>query len=193
MGKNGIVPVPAAEWLTRATKSALIVPVPETDPLVRTHRRTLGDTPVSTVPAHVTVLYPFLSPPSIEPTTLGELSAALSAIPAFECTFGEVRWFGDEVLWLEPDPDAHFRSLTAAVCARFPGYLPYDGDHPDTVPHLTVADGRSGDVDGKRRIATEIAQQLPVHARIDRVRLVAGDDESGAWGTITEFRLPAAP
>lgn len=188
----GTVPVPAAEWLTRATRSALIVPVPETDQLVRSHRRTLGDAPVSTVPAHVTVLYPFLPPPSIEPATLGEISAALTAIPAFECAFNTVRWFGDEVLWLGPEPDAQFRALTKAVCARFPGHLPYEGMHPDTVPHLTVADSRSGDLAGKRRIATAITGHLPVHARIDRVRLVAGEEELGPWRTITEFRLPAA-
>lgn len=168
------------------------MPVPETDPLVRAHRQALGDAPVSTVPAHVTVLYPFLAPPSIEPATLDELSAVLSAIPAFDCAFGEVRWFGEEVVWLEPDPDAQFRALTAAVCARFPGYLPYDGEHPDTVPHLTVADSRSGDVAGKQRIAKEIVEHLPVHARIDKVRLVAGDDETGTWQTITEFPLHAA-
>ncbi|WP_236788757.1 2'-5' RNA ligase family protein [Amycolatopsis sp. GM8] len=183
------MPVPTAAWLSRATRSALIVPVPETEPLVTAHRRTLGDAPVSTVPTHVTVLYPFVHPNRIGPETFGELAAALAEIAAFECAFTQVKWFGADVVWLEPKPDEHFRALTAAVCKRFPAHLPYAGEHPDTVPHLTVADSRSGDAAGKQRIAADIAAHLPVHARIDRVRLVAGEDEFGPWRTITEFPL----
>ncbi|GAB2973681.1 2'-5' RNA ligase family protein [Amycolatopsis acidiphila] len=187
------MPVPTAAWLSRATRSALIVPVPETERLVTAHRRTLGTPVSSTVPAHVTVLYPFVHPARIGAATLGELAAALAAVPAFDCVFAQVRWFDDEVVWLEPKPDEHFRSLTRAVCERFPAHLPYQGEHPDTVPHLTVVDSRSGDPAGKRRIATDIAAHLPVHARIDRVRLVAGEDEYGPWRTITEFALPDPP
>ncbi|MTD53611.1 2'-5' RNA ligase family protein [Amycolatopsis pithecellobii] len=179
-------------WLSRATRSALIVPVPETESLVTAHRRSLGEVPVSAVPTHVTVLYPFVPPGSIGPDTLCELAGALAGMTAFDCAFTQVKWFDDEILWLEPKPDEHFRALTAAVCKRFPAHRPYDGDHPDTVPHLTVADRRSGDVTGKRRIATDIAAHLPVHARIDRVRLVAGEDEHGPWRTISEFTLPDA-
>lgn len=183
------MPVPRDEWLGRATHSALIVPVPETDHLVTEHRRTLGDAPVSTVPTHVTVLYPFVPPHRIGPDTLGELAAALRGVPAFECVFSQVKWFDETVVWLEPKPDEHFRALTAAVCARFPAHLPYAGEHPDTVPHLTVVDARCDDAAGKRRIARDIAGHLPVHASIDRVRLVAGQDEDGPWRTITEFAL----
>jgi 2'-5' RNA ligase len=184
------MPVPTAAWLSRATRSALIVPVPETERLVTAHRRRL-DAPVSsTVPAHVTVLYPFVHPARIGAATLGELAAVLAGVPAFDCAFSQVGWFGDEVVWLAPEPDEHFRALTKAVCERFPAHLPYDGEHPDTVPHLTVVDRRSGDAAGKRRIAEDIVAHLPVHARIDRVRLVAGEDEYGPWRTIAEFSLP---
>lgn len=186
------MPVPPAPWLSRATRSALIVPVPETERLVTTHRQRLRSSAPSTVPAHVTVLYPFVHPARIGSSTLGELAAVLAGIAAFDCAFSQVKWFGEEVVWLEPKPDEHFRALTRAVCARFPAHLPYDGEHPDTVPHLTIVDSRSDDTAGKQRIATDIAAHLPVHARIDRVRLVAGEDEYGPWRTITEFALPDA-
>lgn len=183
------MPVPTAAWLSRATRSALIVPVPETEQLVDAHRRTLTGVPPSSVPAHVTVLYPFVHPSRIDASTFGVLESALGGISAFECAFTQVRWFDDVVVWLQPKPDDSFRTLTRAVCERFPAHLPYDGVHPDTVPHLTVVDGRNGDAEGKRRIATDIAAHLPVHARIDRVRLVAGEDEHGPWRTIAEFPL----
>jgi 2'-5' RNA ligase len=178
-----------AQWLPRATRSAIIVPVPETEHLVAWHRRTLGSTVSPTVPAHVTVLYPFVPPSRISAGTLAGIEAALTGIAAFECAFSQVKWFGDEVVWLEPKPDEHFRALTQAVCERFPAHLPYEGEHPDTVPHLTVADRRTGDPLSKRKAAADIAAVLPIHARIDRVRLVAGEDEHGPWRTITEFRL----
>ncbi|NIH87926.1 2'-5' RNA ligase family protein [Amycolatopsis granulosa] len=177
------MPVPDAQWLRRATQSAIVVPVPETDHLVTRHRRS--------VPAHVTVLYPFVPPQDIDARTVADLEAALIGIEAFDCAFSQVGWFGSEVVWLAPEPDAHFRALTRAVCERFPGHRPYDGRHPDTVPHLTVADHRTGDAHTRRRAAEDAAAVLPIHARIDRVRLVAGDDEHGPWRTVTEFALPA--
>ena len=183
------MPVPAPQWLPAATQSAIIVPVPETDHLVAWHRRALSPSP-ATVPAHVTVLYPFVHPSEIGVSTIAAVESALAGVAAFECTFTQVKWFGEEVVWLEPKPDEHFRALTRAVCERFPTHQPYAGEHPETVPHLTVADSRTGDPATKRRAATDIASALPIHAKIDRVRLVAGTDEHGPWHTVAEFPLP---
>ena len=183
------MPVPPAQWLPSATKSAIVVPVPETDHLVAWHRRALSPRS-ATVPAHVTVLYPFVHPSMIGSGTIEDIERALAGVSAFECAFTQVKWFGDEVVWLEPKPDEHFRSLTRAVCERFPSHEPYAGEHPETVPHLTVADSRTGDSVSRRRAATDIAAALPIHARIDRVRLVAGTDEHGPWHTVAEFPLP---
>ncbi|HET6500456.1 MAG TPA: 2'-5' RNA ligase family protein [Amycolatopsis sp.] len=185
------MPVPQAEWLPRATKSAVIVPVPETDDLLARHHRALSAKPTAGVPAHVTVLYPFVPPSRISAGTLDDIAAALAGMRAFDCEFSQVKWFDEEVVWLEPQPDRHFRALTEAMCKRFPAHLPYAGEHPDTVPHLTVIDSRTGDPESKRKAAADISAVLPVRARIDRVRLVAGDDQHGPWRTITEFTLPA--
>jgi 2'-5' RNA ligase len=185
------MPVPQPAWLPRATRSAVIVPVPETDHVVAQHRRALTPQTTATVPGHVTVLYPFVPPSRIGARTMDEITAALAGISAFECAFSEVKWFGDEVVWLEPKPDEHFRALTNAMWKRFPAHPPYAGEHPDTVPHLTVVDRRTGDPDGRRKAAADLAGVLPIHARIDRVRLVAGDDEHGPWRTVAEFTLPS--
>lgn len=181
--------VPQAEWLPHATKSAVIVPVPETDELISWHRRALTRNPEASIPAHVTVLYPFVPPSRISDSTLADIEAALADFRAFDCVFSQVKWFDDEVVWLEPKPDKHFRALTKAIWKRFPAHPPYAGEHPNTVPHLTVMDSRTGDPESKRKAAADISAVLPIHARIDRVRLVAGDDEHGPWRTITEFKL----
>ena len=68
-----------------------------------------------------------------------ELAAAsVASVPAFECTFAQTRWFGEDVLWLAPEPGQPFRALTTALHAAFPQYLPFGGIHPDVVPHLTI-------------------------------------------------------
>src|SRR5438067_2263888 len=170
--------------------SALIVPVPETDHVVAWHRRAVSHTAHQGAPAHVTVLYPFVPPSRIGTRTIAEIEAVLAGITAFDCVFSQVKWFDDEVVWLEPKPDEHFRALTRAMWKRFPAHPPYAGEHPNTVPHLTVVDSRTGDTEGKRRAAADLAAVLPIHARIDRVRLVVGDNDHGPWRTLTEFTLP---
>ena len=100
------MPVPVTQWLPAATRSAIIVPVPETDHLVAWHRRALSPSP-ATVPAHVTVLYPFVHPSMIGAGTIVEIEQALLGISPFECAFTQVKWFGEEVVWLAPKPDEH--------------------------------------------------------------------------------------
>ena len=46
-------------------ESALIVPVPEVEPLVGLHRAALDPAAKLGVPAHVTIVYPFLPPEQI--------------------------------------------------------------------------------------------------------------------------------
>src|SRR5690348_8809294 len=98
----GDMPVPPAHsfmrGLSRATRSAVIVPVPETDHLIARHRRALSSRPTTSVPAHVTVLYPFVPPSEIHDGTIADIEAALSGISPFDCAFSQVKWFDDEVV-----------------------------------------------------------------------------------------------
>lgn len=108
-------------------QSALIVPVPEAEPAVGGYRAELDSSAAWGVPAHVTVLYPFLPPERIDDAVLGELRGILAGTPGFTVTFRRVDWFGDTVLWLAPEPDRPFRDLTAALWQRFPESPPYGG------------------------------------------------------------------
>jgi 2'-5' RNA ligase superfamily len=127
-----------------ASESAVLVPFPEAERVVSPHRSRLDGAAALGVPAHVTVLYPFVPPPAITPSVVDALAVAVASVSAFGCEFGATEWFGEEVLWLAPRPDAPFLALTRAVCAAFPGYRPYGGAHADPVPHLTVGDRPAG-------------------------------------------------
>jgi 2'-5' RNA ligase len=172
-------------------ESALLVPVPEAERVVSPHRSRLDGAAVLGVPAHVTVLFPFVPPPQITPAVVDALAAAVAAVSAFGCEFGGPSWFGEDVLYLAPRPDEPFRALTRAVCAAFPGYLPYGGAFADSVPHLTIGERPSGGVEALRTAESAVSPYLPVRTRVDRVWLMAGSAAAGSWHTLAELPLAA--
>jgi 2'-5' RNA ligase len=98
------------------TESAVIVAVPEAGDVVGPHRAELDRAASWGVPAHVTVLYPFVPPAKIDDRVIRALADALQSVTAFGITFARVAWFGDEVVWLAPEP--HHRSGTSLALSR---------------------------------------------------------------------------
>jgi 2'-5' RNA ligase len=168
-------------------RTALIVAVPEAEPAVGRLRATLDRAAAWGVPAHVTVLYPFLPPDRITGAVTAAVRAAVATVARFEVTFRRTDSFGTDVLWLAPEPDTGFRALTAAVWHRFPDTPPYEGAHDDVVPHLTIAEGQPVTV--LRDAQDTVAAHLPFAATVDRVRLIAGSAAPDSWRTLDEFPL----
>jgi len=175
--------------LSEATQSAVLVAVPEAEPVVSRHRARLDGAAALGVPAHVTVLYPFVPPPAITAGVLAALAGAVTSVGAFECRFPATAWFGEEVLWLAPQPDEPFRALTRAVCAAFPGYLPYRGGFDDVIPHLTVGDRPPGGAADLRAAEAGIRPALPVAARVSRAWLMTGSTAPDSWRPVAELPL----
>ena len=124
-------------------QSALLLPVPAAEAAVGAHRARLDASARDGVPAHITVLYPFLPPAEIGPEVLAELARLFAAVPRFSFTLDQVRWFGESVVWLGPSDESPFRALTGLAVAAYPSCPPYRGAHEDVVPHLTI--GHLGD------------------------------------------------
>jgi 2'-5' RNA ligase superfamily len=181
-----------AELITD-TESAVLVPFPEAERVVSPYRARLDGAAALGVPAHVTVLYPFVPPPAITPSVMDALAVAVASVSAFGCEFGATAWFGEDVLWLAPQPDAPFRALTRAVCAAFPGYRPYGGAHADAVPHLTVGDRPAGGVAELRAAEAAVRPQLPIRAQVSRVWLMTGRPSPGSWRMRAELPLAELP
>lgn len=84
-------------------ESALLVLAPAADPVAGPvagpHRVRLDLSARDGVPAHLTVLYPFLLPERIGAGELSHLARLFSAFPAFEFTLDRIGWFGDAVAW----------------------------------------------------------------------------------------------
>jgi 2'-5' RNA ligase len=172
-----------------AAESALIVAVPGAEPAVGALRAAYDPAAARGVPAHLTVLYPFLPPGRIDARVRAAVREAVAAVPAFDVLLARTRRFGDRVLWLAPEPDAPLRALTAAVWARFPETPPYGGEFDDVVPHLTVTDGRPPAV--MDAAEARLRPWLPIPVRVRAVRLLVGRPEPDAWRTVAEFPLSA--
>ena len=124
-------------------ESAIIVPV-EVPIAVRRLRDRLDPSAAQGVPAHVTLLYPFMPPDRLGEDVRAEVARLIAGQAAFPFTLARVeRW--PDVVWLAPEPDAPFRRLIDELARAFPDYPPYGGVHAEVVPHLTVAqDPRPG-------------------------------------------------
>jgi 2'-5' RNA ligase len=135
------------------------------------------------------VLFPFVAPERLDDAVVRRLGAAVRTVSAFDCVFRRTRWFRDEAMWLAPEPDDGFRRLTAAVRAQFPDCAPYEGAHPDPIPHVTVGTTSVGSLEAVRRAEAEVSELLPIRARVERVQLMAGTREPGSWQVLKEFSL----
>ncbi|MGM1060024.1 2'-5' RNA ligase family protein [Saccharothrix sp. Mg75] len=176
--------------LSWAEETAVIVPVPAADPVVGRYRRRLDRSAGWGVPAHVTVLYPFVPPHRVDELgVLDALGEVVAGAPAFGCAFRRTEWFGEDVLWLAPEPAAPFRALTEAVWRRFPDWPPFGGAFAETIPHLTVGTTEVGDPAGLRDAERELAGVLPLRTRIGQVRLIAGSARADSWRTVAEWDL----
>lgn len=183
----GSTDFPSSSADAPATESALIVPVPEAEAAVAEWRAALDDAAAWGVPAHVTVLYPFLPPSRLGTEEIERLREVIAGMSRFEVTFDRVGWFGAEVVWLAPDPGDGFRQLTAAVWSAFPDCPPYGGAFDDSVPHLTIAARR--DLNQMRTAADDAATHLPIKAAVRSVHLYQGSGAPGAWREIAELPL----
>jgi hypothetical protein len=164
-------------------ETALVVLVPEAEPVVAEHRLRYDPAAADGVPAHVTVLYPFRSP--VDDDSADAVAAVAAAVPAFDATFRTTgRFPAGVVLYLDPEPPGPFRDLIARCIAAFPDCPPYHGTIPDPLPHLTVADG----VDEPTADALDAAVQpgLPITSRVDRLTLITGPPP---WQVVRHFPL----
>jgi hypothetical protein len=170
-----------------ANESAVIVPVPEAEPAIGEYRASLDRTTAWGVPAHVTVIYPFLPPARLGPREMGRLREAVRSVPRFEVSFSDVRWFDDTAVWLAPHPADCFRALIDVVWAAFPECPPYEGAFGASVPHLTV--GADADLGAMSAAGRAVAERLPITASVGAAHLFQGSDAPGAWRSVAELPL----
>ena len=168
----------------RAGQTALLAIVEELEPLVGRWRRRFDSSASAGVPAHVTVLFPFLDIDRITHTVVGHLRNLIGARSPFTVRFEECRRFPD-VLYLAPTPDQPFRALTEEIAKRWPEAPPYEGQFTEVIPHLTVAHSQQPRI--FEELQAELAAQLPATATISSVSMFNSDGHR--WRHHMEFSM----
>ncbi|MFC8899901.1 2'-5' RNA ligase family protein [Streptomyces cinereoruber] len=168
----------------RAGRTALVVRVPEAEPVVRRWRERFDPSARAGVPAHVTVLFPFLDESRVDASVHAVLADALGGHPSFDLWFGKCGRLPG-VLYLVPEPDTPLRRLTEAIAAHWPEAPPYGGRFTEIIPHLTVAQGQEGAV--LAEIETDLAAGLPFTSRVSSVELLVHDGTR--WRERASFAL----
>lgn len=167
-------------------EGAIIVPVEVPIP-VRRLRDRMDPSAAQGVPAHVTLIYPFMAPDALNDSVRADIERIVAGEPAFPFTLTRVgRW--PDVVYLVPEPEEPFRRLIAALSAAFPDFPPYGGAHETVVPHLTVAqDPRPGYLAAAEHA---LPAMLPIRDVAREAWLIAHTAEQ-PWHT--HWRLPLGP
>ena len=120
-------------------ETALICRVPEAEPFIGKFRERFDPPARRNVPAHVTILYPFMPPTDVDDGVIAKLREVADSVPSFSYRMAGLQRFSIGTLYLVPDPGAPFKQLIDAVHRAFPDYPPFAGKFATVVPHVTVA------------------------------------------------------
>lgn len=169
-------------------ESALVILVPEAEDLVGRYRMKYDHAAAVGVPAHITLLWPFIPPTLITVGDRKQLTELFSSYPRFETSLAEVQRFPD-VLYLAPEPNDKIFKLIQLIAAKFPEYPPYGGQFDEVIPHLTIA--QSDDAELLKKIHREISpaahQSLPIHKKVTEISLL--EQSIGYWKQTQTFPL----
>ena len=168
-------------------ETALICRVPEAERYIARYRERFDPSARRNVPAHVTILYPFMPPAQVDSGVIDELRAIATAVRCFDYRLAETRRF-PVALYLAPQPEDSFAALTAAVFRAFPDYPPFEGKFATVVPHVTVAhadEAQLCEIEVELRIA--LASGSPLRARCSEMVLI--ENSSGRWEELQRFPL----
>ena len=164
--------------------SAVIVRATLPAGLERMRRRHVASAAVD-VPAHTTLLYPFVELADLDPAVRQRLREVVASHPAFDYRLARrAEW--PDAIYVAVEPAEPFRRLHGDLQAAFPDWPLYGPDwNLEYEPHITVAD-REG-----RRDAGVLDDPawgaLPRPARAESIDVIATRPD-GRWRLV--WRIP---
>lgn len=165
-------------------QTAVVIPVPELDPLVDAVAARWPDAVRTGIPAHLTVLYPFVPADRLTDADLARCRELCRGTGPFRVAFRGAA-VGPSIVMAPPEPTDGASALTRAFTTAWPGHPPYGGRFgPAPEPHVTLALG--SDRERNAAIAAFAGDLLPVHADLRTAVVV----ELGAGGWTQRAELP---
>jgi 2'-5' RNA ligase len=171
-------------WRPGLPHSAVFLPVPEAETAVGRWRELFDPMAGAGVPAHITLVVPWLAPEAITDTDLHRLGEVLGKTLPFDYELAEEGWFGPGVLWLGPRPVEPFLEVIEAVAEEF-ATPPWGGEYRHVVPHLTVAHTIEGHQ--LERVAERVARDLPIRCRAREATIMVG--HGSQWWQQAQLRF----
>jgi 2'-5' RNA ligase len=166
-------------------QTGLVLALPALDASLRRWRRRDPAARLG-MPAHVTLIYPFMDSRSVDDDVRARLRDLSASLPPLELQFDRIGDFRGG-LWLELAEPRGVLGLISALAEAFPDWPPYGGAFETPVPHLTIAQAPEPLLAPMRR---EVPRVLPLAARAEAVSLYARFDEG--WVPIERFALGAS-
>ena len=175
------------DGMTAERESAIVVELPQLDAVLDGHRRALDPSRRWGMPAHLTLLYPFVPPADVDRSVRSRLEAVAMSVSPFDAVFDGFGWFADRVLWLAPSQPETFTSVILQLVDAFPECPPYGGAFEEVIPHVTIGDG--GHVELLRAAANAIRPWLPLETTVAALTLMEGSTEPGSWRVVERVAL----
>jgi len=110
-----------------------LIRVPEAEPLVGDWRRRFDPSAVLGIPAHITVVYPFVPVEEVDAGIRAELRGLFAEVAPCRFELRAPARF-PSVLYLKPEPDGALRAIIEGVVERFPEHPPYGGAFEELAP-----------------------------------------------------------
>lgn len=169
------------------SESALIVEVPEAESYVAALRQRFDPTAALGVPAHVTVLSPFMDVSAATAEVISRVAQVLRRTRRFAFDLEHaVPW--PTVAFLAARPRETFNAMTRAITGEFPDYQPYGGAHADLIPHVTFAAGDAHALAAANEEMSIILARLgPLRSTCSEVTWI--ENSTGLWKTFRRIRL----
>ena len=164
--------------------SAVIVRA-QLPPALEGLRRRLVGNAAQGVPAHMTLLHPFIEPASLDRSVRRRLADVAAGHPTFAYRqIGMAEW--PDAIYVAVDPEAPFVRLQRDLQAAFPDWPIYGaGAGFEFVPHITIADRQGRREPGVHEAAAWRA--LPRPARAESIAVIATGPD-GRWRLV--WRIP---
>jgi 2'-5' RNA ligase len=169
-------------------ESSIDILVPELSDLLRPWREASA---AKGVPPHVSLLYPWRTPP-VTADDIAVLRAAIARVRKFAIRFVAIERFTARALYLKIADESPVRALMRTIHAAFPDSPPYGGEFPDPAPHLTVAKASAeAKLDQlQQELSFTLGSHLPLSIEVRSVAVMEEDAE-GFWRRTDELPLPS--
>ncbi len=154
--------------MAREGVTGLVLPVPEADPVLTTVSQGYPEA-VRDVPAHISLLYPFLAADSLDEQHINTLDHIFRMQTPVPLTLAECRRQEDGFVYL-PAASDELTALVETVRARWPEAVPHERRGNVAEPHVTVA--MQAPEESATRIQATVDAALPMVTVLQEVWLV---------------------